>query len=180
MVKAQHLLVTEAFGIRHLRLILGNSMGGMHTWLWGVTYPGFSDALVPMASQPTAMAGRNWMTRRLLIEMIRRDPAYHGGNYTVQPPSLALANAFFATATNGGTLAYQVRTRCESYLGTNLKRRSSSSAAPIQTIQPTGDRQNTRLLFSCWTNRHPVAFTKLFTRTDKSSRNIRCPIRFML
>ena len=62
----------------------------------------------------------------------------------------------------------------------NSKGRSSSSATPIQTIYPIGDRQNTGLSFSCWTNRHPVAFTKLFTRTDESSRNIQCPIRFML
>ena len=65
-------------------------------------------------------------------------------------------------------------------LAENLKRRGLSSAAPIQTIQPVGDRQNTRLSFSCSTKRHPVTFTKLFTRTDESSRNIRCPIRCML
>ena len=56
MVLAQYRLVTKGLGIHHLRLVLGNSMGGMHTWMWGVTYPDFMDALVPMASQPTAMA----------------------------------------------------------------------------------------------------------------------------
>ena len=71
---------------------------------------------------------------------------------------------------------HQVRT----ILAQNLKGRSSSSAKSIKTIQPIGDRQNTRLLFPCRTNRHPVAFTKLFTRTDQSSRNIRCLIRFKL
>ena len=70
--------------------------------------------------------------------------------------------------------------RADHILGQNLKGRSSSSAAPIQTIQPIGERQNTRLPFSCRTNRHPFAFTKLFTRTDESSTNIRWPIRFML
>ncbi len=64
MVLAEYRLVTEGLGIHHLRLVLGNSMGGMHVWLWGVTYPGFVDALVPMASQPTAMAARNWMLRQ--------------------------------------------------------------------------------------------------------------------
>ena len=62
--------------------MIGNSMGGMHTWLWGEKYPDFMDALVPMASQPTAMAARNWMMRRLMIETIRNDPDYNGGNYT--------------------------------------------------------------------------------------------------
>jgi homoserine O-acetyltransferase/O-succinyltransferase len=107
MVLAQYRLVTEGLGIHHLRLVLGNSMGGMHTWLWGETYPDFMDALVPMASQPTPMASRNWMLRRLLVEMVRNDPDWKGGNYTSQPPSLHIANAFFGVATNGGTLAYQ-------------------------------------------------------------------------
>ncbi|MBB5390692.1 MULTISPECIES: alpha/beta fold hydrolase [unclassified Herbaspirillum] len=107
MVLAQYRMLTEGLGIRRLRLIIGNSMGGMQTWLWGGTYPGFADALVPMASQPTEMSSRNWMMRRLLVESIRQDPAWNNGNYTVQPPSLRLANSMFVVATNGGTLAYQ-------------------------------------------------------------------------
>lgn len=107
MVEAQYRLVTEGLGVRHLRLVIGNSMGGMHTWLWASKYPGFMDAAVPMAAQPTEMSSRNWMLRRLLIESIRSDPEYKDGNYTAQPRSLRLANVFFATATNGGTLAYQ-------------------------------------------------------------------------
>lgn len=107
MVAAQYRLVTEGLGIRHLRLVLGNSMGGMHAWLWGTTYPEFMDAIVPMAAQPTQMAARNWMLRRLLVESIRQDPAYANGNYREQPPSLQMSNVFFATATNGGTLALQ-------------------------------------------------------------------------
>ncbi len=107
MVLAEYRLVTEGLNIHHLRLVLGNSMGGMHTWLWGVTYPGFADALVPMASQPTAMAARNWMMRRLMIENVRRSPDYDNGNYTQQPQSLRLARVLFNTGTNGGTLAYQ-------------------------------------------------------------------------
>ena len=109
MVQAQYRLVTEGLGLKHLRLVLGNSMGGMETWVWGETYPGFMDALVPMASQPTAMAARNWMMRRLLVESIKQDPAWMGGDYKVQPPSLRLANAMFGTATNGGTLALQAQ-----------------------------------------------------------------------
>lgn len=107
MVAAQHLLVTEGLGIRHLRVVLGNSMGGMHAWLWATTYPEAMDLVVAMASQPAPMAARNGMMRRLLVESIRQDPAYANGNYREPPPSLRLANALFAMATNGGTLALQ-------------------------------------------------------------------------
>ena len=107
MVLAQYRLVTEGLGIRHLRLVIGNSMGGMHVWLWGEAHPDFMDALVPMAAQPTEMSSRNWMMRRMLIELIRQDPAYDSGNYTAQPPSLRLANVFMGIGTSGGTLAYQ-------------------------------------------------------------------------
>lgn len=106
MVAAQYKLVTEGLGIRHLRLVLGNSMGGMHSWVWGVTYPDMMDALVPMASQPTEMSGRNWMMRRMLIDAVRKDPDWKDGNYTSQPRSLQTANVFFGIATNGGSQAY--------------------------------------------------------------------------
>ena len=105
MVQAQYRLVTEGLGLKHLRLVLGNSMGGMETWVWGIAYPDAMDALVPMAAQPSPMAGRNWMLRRLLVESVRSDPAYAGGNYQVQPASLRVANVMFDVATNGGTLA---------------------------------------------------------------------------
>jgi homoserine O-acetyltransferase/O-succinyltransferase len=107
MVDAQYRLVKEGLGINHLRLVIGNSMGGMHTWLWGVKYPDFMDALAPMASQPTAMASRNWMMRRLIIDSIRNDPDWKDGNYTTQPKAFRTAAVFFNVATNGGTLAYQ-------------------------------------------------------------------------
>ncbi len=109
MVEAQYRLLTQGLGITRLRLVIGNSMGGMETWTWGEAYPGFMDALVPMASQPTAMAGRNWILRRLMIETIKADPAYMNGAYTTQPPSLRTANALYGLATNGGTLALQAR-----------------------------------------------------------------------
>ncbi len=106
MVAAQYRLVTEGLGIRHLRLVLGNSMGGMHTWIWGVNYPDVMDALVPMASQPTEMSGRNWMMRRMLIDAVRNDPDWNNGDYTTQPRALKVANVFFGIATNGGTQAH--------------------------------------------------------------------------
>jgi homoserine O-acetyltransferase len=107
MVEAQHRLLVEHLGLRHVRMIIGNSMGGMHTWLWGEKYPGYMDVLVPMAAQPTAMASRNWMLRRMMLETIRRDPEYKDGNYTEQPRFMKIANVFFGIATNGGSLAYQ-------------------------------------------------------------------------
>jgi homoserine O-acetyltransferase len=103
MVQAQYRLVTEHLGVRHLKLVIGQSMGGMHSWMWGEIYPDFVSALVPMASQPTAVAGRNWILRRMMIETIKADPAYNGGNYTEQPASLKYAQAFFSLATGGGT-----------------------------------------------------------------------------
>lgn len=107
MVDAQYRLVAEGLGIKHVRMVIGNSMGGMNVWLWGEKYPGYMDILVPMASQPTAMASRNWILRRLMLESIRQDPEYANGNYTTQPHSVRLASAFFAFATSGGTLNYQ-------------------------------------------------------------------------
>src|SRR5215472_11811709 len=108
MVDAQYRLITEGLGIKHLRLVIGNSMGGMHTWIWGVRYPQMMDALVPMASQPTAMAARNWILRRTMIETIRSDPDYNGGNYTSQPRMMKYAIAAYRFASAGGTLAYQM------------------------------------------------------------------------
>ncbi|MDX2157253.1 MAG: alpha/beta fold hydrolase [Hyphomicrobiaceae bacterium] len=107
MVEAQHRLVTEGLSIRHLRLVLGNSMGGMHAWTWGTRYPPFMDALVPMAAQPTAMSSRNWLMRRMIIDAVRNDPAWDGGNYTTQPPAARIASVFHGIATNGGTIAWQ-------------------------------------------------------------------------
>ena len=107
MVDAQYRLLKEGLGIGHLRLVIGNSMGGMHTWLWGSKYPDFMDALVPMAAQPTAMSSRNWMMRRLITDSIRNDPDWQDGNYAAQPKAFRAAAVFFGIATSGGTLAYQ-------------------------------------------------------------------------
>ena len=107
MVRAEYELVTQGLGIKHLRLVMGISMGGMQSWMWGEMYPGFMDAVVPMASQPTPMAARNWMLRKLMIDTVRQDPDYDNGNYTTQPRSLHYASVMFGVATNGGTLGWQ-------------------------------------------------------------------------
>ena len=91
MVVAQHRLLTEHFGVHHLRLVMGTSMGGMHTWLWGVRYPDFMDALMPLASAPVEVAGLNRMRRRMIIDSIRNDPDWNGGDYTTQPRGLTAA-----------------------------------------------------------------------------------------
>jgi homoserine O-acetyltransferase len=88
MVEAQYRLLTEGLGVNHARLVMGTSMGGMHTWLWGELYPDFMDALMPLASLPTQISGRNRAWRRIVIDAIRNDPGWHSGDYEKQPPSL--------------------------------------------------------------------------------------------
>jgi len=91
MVEAQFRLLTDGLGITHARLIMGTSMGGMHTWLWGSIHPDFMDALMPLASLPTQISGRNRAWRRLVIDAIRHDPEWRNGEYTSQPQSLRTA-----------------------------------------------------------------------------------------
>jgi homoserine O-acetyltransferase len=91
MVLAQHRLLTEGLGVDHLRLIMGTSMGCMHAWLWGIRYPTAMDGLVPLACAPTAIAGRNRMMRRMIIDEIRLDPGWQDGAYATAPPGLRAA-----------------------------------------------------------------------------------------
>jgi homoserine O-acetyltransferase len=91
MVAAQYRLLTEGLGVNHLRLVLGTSMGGMHTWLWGEEHPEFMDALLPLACLPAEIAGRNRMWRKTVIDAIRTDPGWKGGAYAAQPPGLRIA-----------------------------------------------------------------------------------------
>lgn len=88
MVRAQHDLLTQCLKVDHLRLVMGTSMGGMHTWVWGYTYPDFMDALMPLASLPVEIAGRNRMLRKMGIDSIMSDPEWKGGEYTTQPRGL--------------------------------------------------------------------------------------------
>ena len=91
MVEAEYRLLTEGLGVNHARLVMGTSMGGMHTWLWGEIHPEFMDALMPLASLPTQISGRNRAWRRIVIDAIRNDPAWNGGDYKTQPPALRTA-----------------------------------------------------------------------------------------
>ncbi len=125
MVDAAQRLVTEHLGIKRLRLVIGNSMGGMETWVWGTRHPGMMDALVPMASQPAEMSSRNWILRRLIIDSIRNDAAWNNGNYTTQPKSAQYASVMYNFATNGGNQALQkaapTRAQADALLDGRLK-----------------------------------------------------------
>jgi len=91
VVEADYLLLTKGLKVNHARLVMGTSMGGMLTWLWGEQHPQFMDTLMPLASLPTQISGRNRVWRRTLIDAIRNDPAWQGGEYTGEPPSLRTA-----------------------------------------------------------------------------------------
>ena len=132
MVQAQYRLVTQGLGIEHLRLVSGNSMGGMQTWIWGIKYPEFMDVLAPLASTPSAMSGRNWMMRRLIIDAIQNDPTWNHGNYTEQPKSLKFASTFFSLATSGGTKAMQkigsTREKADAFVNSKLNEPMAADA----------------------------------------------------
>jgi homoserine O-acetyltransferase len=91
LIAAQHRLLTEGLKVNHLRLVMGTSMGGMHTWLWGQHHPDFMDALLPLASLPTQISGRNRLWRKMVSEAIRNDPGWDNGEYKKQPGNLRLA-----------------------------------------------------------------------------------------
>ncbi len=100
MVRLQHRLVTEGLGLSRLHVVTGTSMGGMHTWMWGYLYPDFMDALVPLASNPVEIAGRNRVWRKLLVDAIVTDPTWKNGDYTEPPRGLASALGFLLMATS--------------------------------------------------------------------------------
>jgi homoserine O-acetyltransferase/O-succinyltransferase len=85
MVRAQHAMLVDGLNVNHLRLVMGTSMGAMHCWVWGEMYPDFADGLVPLASAPTQIAGRNRVMRTMIIDSITHDPAWKNGDYTTQP-----------------------------------------------------------------------------------------------
>jgi homoserine O-acetyltransferase len=112
MIEAQYRLLTDGLRVNHLRLIIGTSMGGMHTWLWGEFHPEFMDALLPLASLPTQISGRNRAWRRVIMDAIRNDPAWERGDYHVQPPSLrTAAEMLFLMSSNPGIRQKEAPTR---------------------------------------------------------------------
>jgi homoserine O-acetyltransferase/O-succinyltransferase len=107
MVAAQYRLLTEGLGVNHLRLVIGTSMGGMHAWLWGEMYPTFADALMPLASLPSQISGRNRMWRRIAIDAITADPGWNGGDYSAQPRGLQTASGVLALVSSNPVLRQQ-------------------------------------------------------------------------
>ncbi len=91
MIELQYRLLTQGLGVDHLRLVMGTSMGGMHSWLWAEQHPDFMDAAMPLASLPAEIAGRNRMMRRMIMDAIRTDPEWSNGEYKQQPHGLAAA-----------------------------------------------------------------------------------------
>lgn len=100
MVRLQHQLVSEGLGLSHLRLVMGTSMGAMHTWMWGYMYPGFAAGLAPLASNPVEIAGRNRVWRKALVDAIVTDPTWKNGDYTEPPRGMASALGFLLIATS--------------------------------------------------------------------------------
>jgi homoserine O-acetyltransferase/O-succinyltransferase len=91
MIELQYRLLTQGLGVNHLRLVMGTSMGGMHSWLWAEQHPEFMDAAMPLASLTVEIAGRNRMMRRMIMDAIRTDPEWNNGEYKQQPHGLAAA-----------------------------------------------------------------------------------------
>ena len=114
MVEAEHRLVTEGLGVNHLRLVMGTSMGGMHTWMWASRYPDIADAWMPLASLPTQISGRNRAWRRAVIDAIRNDPEWKQGDYASQPPSLrTTAQMLWLMSSNPILRQHQASTRAD-------------------------------------------------------------------
>ena len=107
MVQAQYLLLTQALKVDHARLVMGTSMGGMHTWLWGEQHPRFMDALMPLASLPTQISGRNRVWRKTIVDAITHDPDWKDGDYQTEPPSLRTALAMIWLVGSNPMLRYQ-------------------------------------------------------------------------
>lgn len=130
MVEAQYRLLTEGLGVNHLRLVMGTSMGGMQTWLWGERYPAFMDALMPLASLPTQISGRNRVWRRIVIDAIRKDPDWRGGDYMRQPNGLRIAQEVLYLMSSNPVLRQQ-------QMGTLAQSDSVLDASIADSLQTT-------------------------------------------
>jgi len=145
MVAAQYRLLAEKLGVNHLRLVMGTSMGGMHTWVWAETHADFMDALMPLASLPVEIAGRNRMWRKMVIEDIRRDPAWNHGEYTTEPLE-ALSDAAGILLLMGGSplqlrTAAPTRDKAEQYLDDYVQRTVARTDANDMIYQFDASRE---------------------------------------
>ncbi len=132
MVRLQHRLITEGLGLTQLRLVMGTSMGAMHAWMWGYLYPSFADGLVPLASNPVEIAGRNRVWRKLLVDAIVNDPTWRGGEYTEPPKGMANALGFLLIATSTPRLwqkDFATAEAADRWLGDQLATRAKTTDA---------------------------------------------------
>ncbi len=147
MVEADYRLLTEVLKVNHLRLVMGTSMGGMKTWLWGEMHPDFMDALMPLASVPAQISGRNRVWRRMVIDAIQGDPEWHGGDYTREPPSLRLAAQMLFFVAENPVLRYQAMP--------TLKRADKVLDAYVDAWLKTGDANDVLYAFSASSDYNP-------------------------
>ena len=128
MVAAQHEMLVNGLGVNHLRLILGTSMGCMHSYVWGETYPDFMDALMPLACLPVPVAGRNRMWRKAVMDAIRNDPQWLDGDYVTQPRAARdvanLVSMIVGSAPIQMLKSAPTRDTADAYLAQDLARRS--------------------------------------------------------
>ena len=125
MVAAQHELLEKGLGVNHLRLVMGTSMGCMHSWVWGETYPEFMDAMMPLACLPVQIAGRNRLWREMVIEGIRQDPEWNNGDYKTEPRAALEISADFLLIAGSAPLLMQknlpTRDDADKYLDESMK-----------------------------------------------------------
>ncbi len=145
MITAQYRLITEHLKVNHLRLVTGTSMGGMHTWMWGERYPDFMDALMPLASLPTQIAGRNRMFRKMVSDDIRLDPDWNNGEYTKQPER-GLRGAiqvllFMTSSPLQWQKAYPTREAADKFLEDTMRSRLASTDANDMLYQFEASRE---------------------------------------
>lgn len=143
LVELQYRLVTQGLGVNHLRLVMGTSQGGMHTWMWGEHHPDFMDALMPLASNPTEIAGRNRMLRRMISDAIRNDPEWNNGEYQKQPRGLA--DALHILLIMGSSplqmqKLYPTRERADAYLEEYVARQVKTTDANDMLYYFNGSR----------------------------------------
>lgn len=133
MIALQHELVEKGLGVNHLRLILGTSMGCMHSWMWGETYPEMMDALMPLACLPVPIAGRNRLWRKMVIDGIRQDPEWKNGDYTSQPRAALQISSDFLTIASGAPIHMQedlpTRDAADQFLDEQTKRTAATRDA---------------------------------------------------
>lgn len=144
MVAAQYRLLTEGLKVNHLLLVMGTSMGGMQTWMWGERYPAFMDGLVPLASVPTQIGGRNRMMRKLISDAIRDDPGWQGGNYTAQPGGLFAAEEMLFMMTSSPLQLHKAapsRDSADAYITRWMRARLASADANdfLYQFEASGD-----------------------------------------